>query len=247
MFVLTGCVHQCRNTSKHLEAPKISNRKTNSHNHHSIQLRLPKKMEQALQPEVSAEWSLDPTTHSFSSNPSPTLTFSLTNHSDQPITIYNEYLVPSRLLAEGSFTIFDLTADTEVHQLKTRFCDFVPPTNVHVPLRESMFHTLYPGTPVFFIATFGISKSPPRPSLPHQPLRPRGVHGLEIGHEYILRPGQGWGWVRWWEYGEKEEVINPPTGKLDGRTVAYKHSKAPHPGFQINIGTLPAIKFKCVE
>ena len=81
-------------------------------------------------------------------------------------------------------------------------------------------YTLYPGTPVSFIATFAISKSPPRPSLPHQSLRPRGIHGLEIRHKYVLRPGQGWGWVRWWEYGEKDEVINPPTGKLDGRTVA---------------------------
>ena len=108
MFVLTGQVHQSRNTSKHLKAPKISNRK-----HHLVQLRLTKKMEQIFQPDVSTEWSLDPTTHSFSSNTSPTLTLSLTNHSDRPITIYNEYLVPSRLLAEGSFTIFDLTADTE--------------------------------------------------------------------------------------------------------------------------------------
>ena len=204
-------------------------------------------MEQTLQPDVSAEWSLDLTTHSFSSNTSPTPTLSLTNHSNRPIIIYNECLVPSRLLAEGSFTIFDLTDDTEVHQLKTRFCNFVPPTNVHVPLRDSMFHTLYPGIPVSFIAPFGISKSLPRPSLPHQTLRPRGVHGLEIGHEYALRPGQGWGWVRWWEYGEKDKVINPPTGKLNGRTVAYKHSKAPRPGFRISIEALPAIKFICVE
>ena len=208
MFVLTGQVHQSRNTSKHLKAPKISNRK-----HHLVQLRLTKKMEQIFQPDVSTEWSLDPTTNSFSSTTSPTLTLSLTNHSDRPIAIYNEYLVPLRLLAEGSFTIFDLTA----------------------------------GTPVSFIATFGISKSPPRPSLPHQSLRPRGIHGLEIRHKYVLRPGQGWGWVRWWEYSEKDEVINPPTGKLDGRTVAYKHSKAPHPGFRINIEALPAIKFMCVE
>ncbi|KAL8914700.1 MAG: hypothetical protein Q9171_000713 [Xanthocarpia ochracea] len=203
-------------------------------------------MEQVSQPEIAAAWSLNPTTHSFSSDTSPTLTLSLTNHGDRPITIYNEHMDPSRVLAEGSLVIFDLTTDTPVDQLKTRFCDFQPPSK-DVPLRETKFHTLYPSKLVSFTATFGRSKSPSQPSLPGQPLRARGVHGLEIGHEYVLRPGTGWGWVRWWDYGEKDEVINPPGGRLDGRTIAYKHSKAPHAGFHVNVKALPEIKFNCVE
>lgn len=29
--------------------------------------------------------------------------------------------------------------------------------------------------------------------------------------------GKDWEYIRWWEYGEKEEVMNPPGGRLDGR------------------------------
>ncbi|KAI4266255.1 MAG: hypothetical protein L6R38_008849 [Xanthoria sp. 2 TBL-2021] len=204
--------------------------------------------EQPSQPSISAEWSLDPTTHSFSSDTSPTLTLSLTNHANRPITIYNEYLIPSQVLAEGHFVIFDHTTNKVVDQLKTRFCDFPPPSKIHVPLRDHMFHTLYPGRPVSFTAMFGrSSKSPPRPRLEEQQRQARGVDGLEIGHEYSLRPGEGWGYIRWWEYGEKDEVISPPSGKLDGREIAYKRTKTPHPGIRVNVEALAEIRFRCVE
>ena len=93
-------------------------------------------------PKISITWSLDPTTHSFSSSSAPTLRLCLINHATRPITIYNEYRNPTTLLAEGRFSIFDHTTNSEVAQLKTRFCDFEPPSKVDVPLGEKMFHNL---------------------------------------------------------------------------------------------------------
>lgn len=75
----------------------------------------------------------------------------------------------------------------------------------------------------------------------------RGVDGLEIGHRYGLRPGKGWGYIRWWEYGEKDEVMNPPGGRLDGREMAYSRKKTPHPGIRVHVEALPEIRFECVE
>ncbi|KAI4203197.1 MAG: hypothetical protein LQ350_002073 [Teloschistes chrysophthalmus] len=118
---------------------------------------------EAPQPDTSVTWSLEPTTHSFSKDPSPTIKLQLTNHDSRPITIYNEHLIPSVVLAEGHFIIFDYTSNKTVDQTKTRFCDFPPPSKVHVPLREHLFHTLHPGEPTVFTATFGRSKMPSQP------------------------------------------------------------------------------------
>ncbi|CAF9922466.1 MAG: hypothetical protein HETSPECPRED_005080 [Heterodermia speciosa] len=205
------------------------------------------------EPNVTIDWCLEPTTHSYSSASSPTLKFSLINHGDRPITIYEEHIDPSTILAEGRLSIFDHTTNTDVDQIKTRYCSIAPPSKVHVPLREQLFHTLYSEVPVTFTTTFGRSKTPSRPKSIDaddghgKKDQARGVHGLEPGHRYSLRPGKGWGFVRWWEYGEKEEVMNPPEGKLDGREVAYDHRKAPHPGFHVNVADLPVIDFWCVE
>ncbi|KAL8992321.1 MAG: hypothetical protein Q9169_007188 [Polycauliona sp. 2 TL-2023] len=201
-------------------------------------------------PKITAQWSLNRTTHSFSTDTSPPiLTISLYNQTDRPITIYNESIDPWRLLARGLFTIFDLTTDSAVDQTKTHYCDFEPPSKIHVPLREHLFHTLYPSVPVTFSGAFGRSrKLPPQPaSMLEESEHARGVHGLEIGHEYVLRPGKWWGWVRWWEYGERDEVMNPKGKKLNGRTLAYNHTKVPHPGFSIDVESLPEIHFSCVE
>lgn len=205
------------------------------------------RIEEPSEPRVTADWSLEPTEHSYSSSDAPpTLKVSLTNHATRPITIYNEYMIPSKVLAEGSFIIYDRTSGTVVDQIRTRFCDFPPPTKVHVPLRERMFYTLYPMEPVVFTATFGKNKTPSQPD--RNSHRPRGVHGLQIGHEYVLRPGKGWGYIRWWEWGEKDEVIDAPgRGKLDGREIAYKQWKTPHPGLCVNVEELPEISFRCVE
>ncbi|KAI4095312.1 MAG: hypothetical protein L6R37_007089 [Teloschistes peruensis] len=203
---------------------------------------------EAPQPEISVTWSLEPTTHSFSKDPSPTLKLHLTNHENRPITIYNEFLIPSVVLAEGHFVIFNYTSDKAVDQIKTRFCDFPPPSKVHVPLREQLFHTLLPGEPTVFTATFGRSKMPSQPKLTDSgTTQSRGVDGLEIGHRYGLRPGKGWGYIRWWEYGEKDEVMNPPGGRLDGREMAYSRKKTPHPGIRVHVEALPEIRFECVE
>lgn len=41
-----------------------------------------------------------------------------------------------------------------------------------------------------------------------------GHISLNLG---TCRVGKDWEYIRWWEYGEKEEVMNPPGGRLDGR------------------------------
>ena len=198
-------------------------------------------------PKVTISWSLDPTTHSFQSPSAPTLRLELTNHASQSITIYNEHIRPGALLAEGQFSIFDNTTGSEVDQRKTRYCKFDPPSHVHVPLYEKLFHTLPPGEPVAFTAKFtgGLRV----PSSKENRAQVRGVDGTEIGHHYSLRPCSrfGWGLIRWWEYGEKDDVINPPSGKLDGRKVMYQPHKAPHPAIRVDVKKLPEIEFWCVE
>ena len=74
----------------------------------------------------------------------------------------------------------------------------------------------------------------------------RGVNGLEVGHHYGLRPGKGWGYIRWWQDGEKDAVINPAEGKLDGRELAYRN-KAPYPGIRVDVEKLPEIEFWCIQ
>lgn len=203
-------------------------------------------------PDISVDWSLEPTTHSYSTGTAPILKLSLTNHDDRPITIYNEHLNPSTVLAEGRLCIFDYTANAEVDQVKTRYCDFPPPSKVHVPLREQILHTLYPQESIVFTATFGRSKMPSKPKLrdgvdgERDHKQARGVDGLEVGHHYGLRPGKGWGYIRWWQYGEKYAVINPAEGKLDGRELAYG-KKVPHPGIRVNVEELPEIEFWCIQ
>ncbi|KAL8671363.1 MAG: hypothetical protein Q9168_004145 [Polycauliona sp. 1 TL-2023] len=206
-------------------------------------------VEESRLPQVSITWSLKPAIHSFSSNVAPTLEIALTNHDTRPITIYNEFLIPSTILAEGHFDIFDYTTNEQVDQIKTRFCDFPPPSKVHVPLREQLFHTLHPEEPTIFTTAFGRTKTPPRPKHKGENARgqSRGVDGLEIGHHYGLRPGKGWGFIRWWGYGEKDQVINPNGIKLDGRELAYKSKKTPHPGIRVDIDELPELAFECIE
>ena len=75
----------------------------------------------------------------------------------------------------------------------------------------------------------------------------RGVDGLDVGHHYSLRSGSRWGYVRWWEYGEKDEVVNPPGGRLDWRKVAYRRTRTPHPGVRMEVEGLPEIEFWCIE
>ncbi|MCJ1461846.1 hypothetical protein MMC07_000445 [Pseudocyphellaria aurata] len=183
-------------------------------------------------PRIFVSWSLNPTTHSYSNDVAPTLSLALTSHADRPLTIYNDSVLPRHMLVEGKFVIFDVTSNVEVPQRKSRLCFFEPPSKVQVPLREHLFHTLYPEVPVVFETAFG---------------RATGVDGLEPEHHYRLGPGQGWGYVRWWEYGEKEEVMNPPSGKLDGRRIAYRHSKNPHQGIYLETGNMSAIDFWCTE
>ncbi len=206
-------------------------------------------------PEITVTWSLDPTTHSFSSPTAPTLRLFLTNHADRPVTIYNESLHLPTLLAEGSkFSIYDHTTGSAVRQVLTRFCIFELPSKIHVPLQESMFHTLPPGVPVPIAATFGRGKLTPKPLEPGDPEREQnkntvsGVHNLEVGHHYTLRSETKWRFIRWWEYGEKDEVINPPGGKLDGRKVAFRRRKSPHPSrIRVEMSGLKEIDFWCVE
>ena len=211
--------------------------------------------EQESVPVISLNWTLDPTSHSFSSELPPTLCLILTSHADKPITIYNETLNPSRLLCEGKFPIFDQTDSIEVPHHKRIYCDFEPPSKIKVPLREKLFQTLYPEMPLVLATPFGPTDWPPKPfsegyvkpGVEFSTRRALGVDGLKPGHHYSLRARKGWGQIRWWEYGEKEEVMNPPTGKLDGRKVAYRRSKNPHPPIMLDVKNVQDIDFWCVE
>lgn len=219
-------------------------------------------------PNISVSLALDPTTHSYSSSHhAPRLRLTLTSYADRPVTIYNDSLNLGRILAEGKFSILDVTRNDaeEVPQIKARFCDFEPPTKVQVPLRESLFYTLYPEEPLVFEAAFGPSNRVPKPRHqdPDDSAFPeagrssrggqvRGVDGLEPGHHYRLRACRddkaSWGYIRWWEYGEREEVMNPPGGgRLDGREVAYHHRKSPHRGIRLDVKSIPDIDFWCTE
>lgn len=204
-------------------------------------------------PCISVSWSLSPTVHSYSNNFAPKLCLILTSHADKPLTIYNESLNPGRMLAEGKFRIFDLTNNLEIQQRKSRFCDFEPPSKVQVSLREHLFHTLYPEIPLVFETDFSGGKHAPQalrePEFAFDSKNPRmkarGVDGLEPGHHYRLESEQGWGFIRWWEYGEKEEVMNPPSGRLDGRRIAYGYKSSPHRGIHLDKGNMSGIFFSC--
>ncbi len=78
----------------------------------------------------------------------------------------------------------------------------------------------------------------------------KGVDGLEVGHQYRLGVNGGFGSIRWWEWGEKEEVIRS-AGKggkrLDGRRVAYGFGKEPHEMILIDREGVEEIEFWCVE
>ena len=41
--------------------------------------------------------------------------------------------------------------------------------------------------------------------------------------------------------------MNPPGGRLDGRTVAYGFRKEPHRAIQIDTKSVPVIDFWCAE
>ena len=201
-------------------------------------------------PHISVELALDPPIHSYSSDAAPRLRLTLTSHADRPITIYDDGAVasPGRLLAQGSLAVRDVARGVDVPRRKARFCDFEPPRRVAVPLREALFHTLYPETPAAFEAAFGRKSGAPEPLGDADAAgRLAGVEGLEPGRHYRLRSDGGWGWIRWWEYGEKEAVIDPPGGKLDGRTVAYRHHKNPHPGIRLDTKSIPVVDFWCTE
>lgn len=205
-------------------------------------------------PCISVSWSLDPIVHSYSSDVAPRLRLILTSHAEKPLTIYNESLSPGRMLAEGKFCIFDLTSNLEIEQRKARFCDFEPPSKVQVPLREQLFHTLHPEVPLAFETAFGGGKHAPKAlvgnpesvsDLKCSRMKARGVDGLEPGHHYRLGPGQDWGFIRWWEFGEKEEVMNPSSGRLDGRRIAYRRNKNPHHGIYLDKANMSEIDFWC--
>ncbi len=211
-------------------------------------------------PKVSLGLSLEPTTHSYSSTTAPKLILSLTSHAPRPLTIYNDAIRPGRLVAEGKFSIFDVTSNVFVQQMKTRFCMFEPPSKVHVPLREDMFYTLYPEIPVTLETSFGRNIRAPKPRSDPEfgsinprrdDIQARGVDGLEIGHQYRLGINGGWGAIAWWEWGEKEEVINPPEGKLDGRKVVYhdrkRSRKTPHEPILVDKKGVEEVEFCCTE
>ena len=185
-------------------------------------------------PKISASLSIDPQTLSFTDPQIPTLRVTLISHHLSPITVYADDLSPALMLTCGAFTIDDLSNGTEVKQRVRTHCRIPPPTKVVVQLREDLFHTLLPETPVTFTTPFSHHR-----------------FGLQAGHRYLLRPADvprvPWKSVRWWEYGTKEEVLAPDAAgrRLDGRRVMW--GKAPHEAIELDVDGDGYVYFECEE
>ena len=78
-----------------------------------------------------------------------------------------------------------------------------------------------------------------------------GANELKIGHRYSLGLASvsrvNWRFVRWWEYGTKEEVLRPDGEgrRLDGRRVAFE--RGPHEAIEIDVSAAGDVRFECVE
>ena len=220
-------------------------------------------------PKITATISLDPLQHSFSSSKAPTLHLNLTSHHTSPITIYADDISPSLMLAYGALEITDLATGLSVSNIKRNYCKFEPPSKVDVPLREDLFYTLHPNTPLTLSTPFTHKRSndESKPLPKSQPdygdanpnSRPLstdrtayGVDSLEADHSYRLTMADNSRAnfskeIRWWEYGPKELVVYGEDGipKLDGRKVHWR--TGPHPSIWIDLSEFNGLTFSCTE
>jgi hypothetical protein len=207
------------------------------------------------QPRISVSFALDPPYHSFNNDTAPNLIVTLTSQHHKPITIYADDLSPDLMLSCGAFRIVDLATGTDVHQSVRTHCRIPPPSKVQVPLRETLFHTLHPNTPLALSASFGRDRKPlsrydPSYGEDHNGRgNSKGVDGLVPGSRYLLvaaeKPRIQWNSIRWWDYGTRDQVHNRPDGGLNGREVA--HEQGPQPEIVIDPKSVPPIVFECQE
>ena len=210
-------------------------------------------------PKISATISLEPKTYSFSSSEIPMLNLTLRLSYQSPITIYADDLSPSLMLRHGAFDIHYRSSGAEVQQTKRTYCRIPPPTKVNVELDESMFLTLQPHTPYTFSSPFcrSLRGDKPRSASELGDLDDRrrrgacGVDGLEPGYDYMLsltaNPRIHWRYIRWWEYGTKEQVLysDGDTCELDARRV--KFGRGPRNPIKIDTSNAIFIEFRCEE
>ena len=133
-----------------------------------------------------------------------------------------------------------------MRQRRSTRCKIPPPSKVAVPLNEQLFRTLLPGTPLVFSAPFYstlLAKDDP-----NYAAGGGGVDGLEPGHRYVLaladNPRVSWNFIRWWEYGTKEQVLRGEK-KLDGRAVRF--DPGPHEAIIIDSKSVRDVAFQCPE
>ncbi|KAG8528664.1 uncharacterized protein KY384_006351 [Bacidia gigantensis] len=208
-------------------------------------------------PLVSASLALNPRCHSYANYVAPSLILSIISHYDRPITIYADDLSPALMLKCGAFKIISLTSGAEFKQTVSTHCRFPPPTKVKVSYDEASFYTLYPNVPVTFSAPFTRKRDnndgKPLPASHPDYSNHRystsgalGVDGLEPGDTYALTlaetPRVAWTFVRWWEYGTKEEVLRMD---LDARKV--KFDPGPHEPITVDTSGVKAVAFSCTE
>lgn len=226
-----------------------------------------KQMETHSVPKISASISVNPTTHIFTNSQAPNLNLTITSHHRDPITIYADDLSPNLMLTCGALIITDLTTGCEVRQSCQTHCRIPPPSKVAVLLKEHLFHTLLPHTPLTLSAPFGRSRMSStgggKPLAKHDPEYASdrsakhgacGVDGLEPGHRYALslannKPRFFWDNIRWWEYGTKEQVLHLDGkegggGRLDGRKVSF--GPGPHERILVDSASIGFVEFECV-
>lgn len=213
-------------------------------------------MEERPEPRLSASISLDPRTHSFADSQAPNLSITIVSRCPDPITIYADNLSPALILKCGAFNITSFSSGSDVKQVVTTNCRFLPPSKVPVVLDEARFHTLYPDTPVTISTPFARKRDNVGKPLPgshpeynnHRSAKHGiyGVDGLEPGETYLLTlngsPRVDWTSVRWWEYGTKEQLLCKDLDKLN---VKFEHG--PHEPIRVDITGCKPITFRCVE
>jgi hypothetical protein len=59
------------------------------------------------------------------------------------------------------------------------------------------------------------------------------------------KPQIPWNSIRWWDYGTRDEILNAPNRRLDGRSVAV--GSGPHPTIVIDLKIVTPIHFECQD
>ena len=193
-------------------------------------------------PKILVSAKLDPPVLSLSNKAASNLVLALISTHEKPITFFGDDVSPKVMLLYAAFKKFRPKHQRICFQPWAHLLQNTPAHKSSSAMREHLFHTLMPNTPLGSSAPFAPnikrlikshSDTDPHPP-PHSSMH--GLAALPPGQWYLLVIDEStrirWNYVRWWDYGTKDEVLNPGGKKLDGRKVA--HSLGPHPAIEIN-------------